>query len=101
MSYIKIYRDELDNTQLFDEYTQLPNAIIDGNCVTFYTRSQYEVINDGPMAEQMIEDLMESYGYSQEQAKQFVTNNRHAIIDDMWDAYSKYFDDFAEDLTDD
>jgi len=98
MAYIKIYQDECTN---FKQYTQLPNAITDGDCVTFYTRAQYEVINDGPMAEQIIEDLMENYGYLQEQAKQFVENNGYQIVTDMWDAYSNYFDNFAKDLTDD
>ncbi len=101
MAYIKIHRDELRSDTIFEQYLTIPNAITDGDCVTFYTRSRYEAINDGPMREQMINDLVDNYGHTNQQAVDWVTDNGHQVVSDMWDAYSKYFEDFAEDLSND
>jgi len=53
------------------------------------------VIDDKEMLECMIEDLIENYHYTEDEAKEFAKNNGSSIVNDMWDAYSHYFEEYA------
>lgn len=53
-------------------------------------------INDTAMKKEMINDLIENYNYSQDEAENWVLDHGHRVIDCMWNEYTDYFERHAE-----
>ena len=56
-----------------------------------------EIINDEVMEAKMLSDLIETYNFTQDQASEWVQTNGASVVNDMWDAYSSYFQTYVTD----
>jgi len=95
MSYIKIYKNELSSDDIFAQYAKLPNAIVTGDSITFYTKQQHSIIEDELLMKDLVDTLMEHYEYSREDAMEFSETNASSVVSDMWDANSRFLEDYA------
>ena len=98
-NYIKLYRDEFKNDDTFDKYASMSNVHTDSddaNCLIIFTReNEYVAINDAQLHDQMVEDLMENYELSELSAMEWIDNHGYSVVDNMWDAYSNYLEEFG------
>jgi len=54
-------------------------------------------INDDVILEMLIEDLMDNYGFSKRKATTWAKEHGSSVVDDMWDAYTRYLEDYHTD----
>jgi hypothetical protein len=54
-------------------------------------------INDEVILEMLVDDLMDNYDFTEKKATAWVKEHGSAVIDDMWDAYTRYLEDFHTD----
>lgn len=52
-----------------------------------------EVINDKNMHEEIVNDLVEQYGWQEDRAKGWADVHGASIVSTMWDAYSHYMEE--------
>lgn len=58
-------------------------------------------INDTVITECLVNDLEGIYGYSKEEATDWVEERGEKVISEMWDGYTNYLEQYVEDKTDD
>jgi pyrroloquinoline quinone (PQQ) biosynthesis protein C len=54
-------------------------------------------INDDVVLEMLIDDMQEHYGFSFGEATAWAKEHASSVVDDMWDAYTKYLEDYNTD----
>ena len=52
-----------------------------------------EIINDYNMFEEIINDVKERCGFTQQEARNWAEEHGESIVDDMWEAYSRYIEE--------
>ena len=53
-------------------------------------------INDKVMKQEIVSDLMESYCYTEKDAKAWAEELGSEVVSGMWDAYNRYIEENAE-----
>ncbi len=54
------------------------------------------IISDKELGEEVINDLTTFRGYSEKEAKEWLSNYGEKLISAMWDEYSAFIEQFAE-----
>ena len=54
-------------------------------------------INDEVIMEMIVDDLMGNFDFSKKKATTWAKEHASSLIDDMWDAYTKYIEDYYTD----
>jgi hypothetical protein len=54
------------------------------------------IINDKELYEEVIQDLIDSRGYTEEEAKEWLVEYGDYLISAMWDEYSSFIEYYAE-----
>jgi hypothetical protein len=86
MSYIKLFKDELPS-DIYEQYAEMPNAIIEEDCIVFYTRSQHEIIGDDRLATEIKQDLEYNFDIDPDVAADIAATKSASLVEAMWDAY--------------
>lgn len=55
-----------------------------------------EIINDKALLEEIISDLVDHYSMPEDKARVWAEQHGSSIVDDMWEAYSNYLQDFHD-----
>ena len=58
-------------------------------------KEEYTVINDKAIIKCIIDDLKENYNYTEKEARKWAEEEGESVVNDMWDAYSYYFETYA------
>lgn len=52
-----------------------------------------EIINDEAMFDEIVQDLMENFGWQEDRAKGWADNHGSKIVSVMWDGYTHYMEE--------
>jgi hypothetical protein len=86
MSYIKLFKSELPS-DIYKQYAEMPNAIVEEDCIVFYTCSQYEILRDDRLAAEIKQDLEYNFDIDPDVAADLASTEGSSIVDAMWNAY--------------
>jgi hypothetical protein len=86
MSYIKLYKSELPS-DIYEQYATMPNAIVEKDCIVFYTCGQHEIIRDDRLAAEIKQDLEYDFDIDPDVAADIAATKGPSVVDAMWDAY--------------
>lgn len=93
---IIIHRHQVEEDYFEQLAEQFPSNLYEDTITLYLRDSQYTAINDIQLAEQLVEDLTDHYEHTEESAKDWIDEYGNEVVNDMWDAYGHYLEDFGQ-----